>query len=174
LVGWNTAQSNIDQSFATGSVSVSNSPSAYIGGLVGMNDTGSFITDSYSTTGAVTGGTDDDVGGLVGGLFTSGSIAASYSTGAVTSGTGSYIGGLVGYDGNTSQYIVDAYWDTTTGGITNLSQGAGNIANDLGIAGLTTTQFQSGLPSGFSPTIWKEKSRINDGLPYLIANPPPK
>ncbi len=112
-------------------------------------------------------------GGLFPGFYYA-SIATSYSTGAITSGGGSDIGGLVGYDGNGSQDIVDAYWDTTTSGITNLSQGAGNIANDPGIAGLTTTQLQSGLPSGFSPTIWKEKSRINGGLPYLVANPPPK
>ena len=70
--------------------------------------------------------------------------------------------------------IADTYWDTDTSGITDPSQGAGNIANDPGITGLTTQQFQSGLPTGFDPKIWAEKSTINNGLPYLIANPPPK
>jgi len=32
--------------------------------------------------------------------------------------------GLVGYDGNGSQDIVDAYWDTTTSGINESQSGA--------------------------------------------------
>jgi hypothetical protein len=90
------------------------------------------------------------------------------------SGSGSDVGGFVGYDRNTSQEIVDAYWDTTTSGITNLSQGAGNIASDPGITGLSTKQFKSGLPGGFESTVWKEKSKVNDGFPYLIDNAPPE
>jgi hypothetical protein len=49
--------------------------------------------------------------------------------------------------------------------------GDGNVA---GITGLTTAQFQSGLPTGFDPKIWAENPNINNGLPYLINNPPPK
>jgi hypothetical protein len=36
------------------------------------------------------------------------------------------------------------------------------------------TQLRSGLPSGFDPAIWNEQSGINNGFPYLIANPPQK
>jgi hypothetical protein len=50
--------------------------------------------------------------------------------------------------------------------------GAGNIANDPGITGLSTAQLQSGLPAGFDPTVWGENANINSGLPYLLANPP--
>ena len=64
------------------------------------------------------------------------------------------------------------YWDTTTSGITNLSQGAGSPANDPGITGETTAQLQAALPAGFDPAIWAENPSINGGLPYLIANPP--
>jgi hypothetical protein len=32
--------------------------------------------------------------------------------------------------------------------------------------------IHSGLPSGFDPTIWDENPKINNGFPYLIANPP--
>jgi hypothetical protein len=32
----------------------------------------------------------------------------------------------------------------------------------------------SGLPFGFDPKTSIEKSNIDNGLPYLIANPPPK
>ena len=48
------------------------------------------------------------------------------------------------------------------------------MKNDQGITGLTTEQFKSGLPAGFSTAIWKEKAKIDGGFPYLIADPPPK
>jgi hypothetical protein len=47
--------------------------------------------------------------------------------------------------------------------------GVGNTSGVSGITGLTTTQFQSGLPSGFDSSIWAESASINEGLPYLIA-----
>jgi hypothetical protein len=39
---------------------------------------------------------------------------------------------------------------------------------------MTTEQLQSGLPPGFATKDWKEKAAVNDGLPYLVRNPPPK
>jgi hypothetical protein len=85
------------------------------------------------------------------------------------------LGGLIGFDakGN-STGIASSYWDTDTSGITNPSQGAGNISNDPGITGLTTLQLQSALPAGLSSSIWGQNSGINGGLPYLLAVPPPK
>jgi len=95
----------------------------------------------------------------------------SYATGAVTGkSSNSYIGGTVGYDDSGNGFS-DAYWDLTTSGVT---QGAGNISNDPGITGLTSSQLTAGLPPGFDRKVWKEKSGINSGFPYLIANPPPK
>jgi hypothetical protein len=61
------------------------------------------------------------------------------------------------------------YWDITTSG-TTVGVGRGNAE---GITGLTTTQLKAGLPAGFDPKIWAEDRKINHGLPYLIANPPP-
>jgi hypothetical protein len=29
------------------------------------------------------------------------------------------------------------------------------------------------LPPGFDPKIWAQSSNINNGYPYLLANPPP-
>jgi hypothetical protein len=102
-----------------------------------------------------------------------GTITDSYATGAVTGGTGSTIGGLVGYDESLPGSIAHSYWDETTSGITTSSQGAGNIANDSGITGKTNAQLTSGLPFGFSSSIWAESASINGGLPYLINNPSP-
>lgn len=84
------------------------------------------------------------------------------------------MGGLIGDDGSQPGSLTGTYWGIDTSGITNLGQGAGNIANDPGITGLTTAQFQSGLPQGFDPTVWAESAHIDGGFPYLLANPPVK
>jgi hypothetical protein len=172
LVGANQSASgpaaSITQSWASGTAT-SNASAAATGGLVGYNQNGA-IQNSYAI-GASTAASNEYVGGLVGYEDAASSIADSYSSGAVTGGSGTDIGGLLGYD-NSGQANTDAYWDTTTSGISNLSQGAGNIANDAGITGRTTAQLQAGLPAGFATSIWTEKATINGGLPYLIALPP--
>jgi hypothetical protein len=147
---------------------------AAAGGLVGFDEGDSkinrqgSITNCYAT-GNTTGQKFTNVGGLVGSSYF-GPIQTSYSTGKVHGVGTDYVGGLIGWDDESS--VSDTYWDMTTSGITNLDQGAGNVANDPGITGLTTTQFQSGLPSGFDATAWAEKAGINGGLPYLLADPP--
>lgn len=153
----------LSRSFATGAVMGAANDSD--GGLVGNNS--GLITRSYAT-GAVSGGSGASVGGLIGG--TGSPTWQSYSTGQVSGGT--YTGGLVGYD-NYSWGFKHSYWDTDTSGISNPAQGAGNIANDHGIKGVSTAQFQSGLPKGFSAGTWVENAAINNGLPYLRSNPPP-
>jgi hypothetical protein len=149
-------------------------PENSAGGVVGVNY--GYVNSDYAT-GAVTGGSFANLGGLIGWDNSTAStgnyvVSNSYSAGAVAGETGSSIGGAIGFD-KTPGYTSDVYWDTTTSGITNSSQGSGNIANDSGIAGLTTAQLQSGLPAGFnSNTGWAESPSINGGLPYLLAIPP--
>jgi hypothetical protein len=157
----------IYQSFATGTVIAGRRAQA--GGLIGWNDGGT-IENSYAR-GAVTGGPNSQIGGLVGrqGKQNPQQIDSSYSTGAVTGGASSIVGGFAGTSTRISTYTSD-YWDTTTSG-TNEATGKGN---SNGIAGETTAQLQSGLPTGFDPAIWAEAPGINGGLPYLIANPPRK
>jgi hypothetical protein len=138
------------------------------GGLVGFNgDHGNIV--NCNATGSASVGAAYGAGGLVG--ANAWTISSSYSTGAPTS-TGAAVGGSMGFDESQTGSLSNVYWDTTTSGITNLSQGAGSPANDPGITGETTAQLQAGLPAGFDPTIWAENPNINGGLPYLIANPP--
>jgi hypothetical protein len=151
-----------------------------VGGLVGsVNDStigGSSIENSYAM-GAVAGGNASTAGGLVGNVAAdfhhSHTIGSSYSTGTVISGTGGYSGGFVGYDDPGTLSMVEDYWDLDTSGIGDPSRGAGNIANDPGITGLTDAQLKSGLPAGFDPAIWGQYPSVNNGYPYLLANPPP-
>lgn len=196
LVGFNGQNGTIQNSFATGAVSGSE---AGLGGLAGVNEG---VVESSYASGSVTGSGSSIVGGLVGGSGNAGigtisnsyavgsvmcgdqggaggligldlgTISTSYSTGLVQGGTGSLLGGLIGDDGSSSGSISFAYWDLDTSGISDPSQGAGNIPNDPGITGLSTEQFQSGLPDGFDPAIWAESATINNGFPYLLANPP--
>jgi hypothetical protein len=162
LVGNNT-NGRVARSFATGDVNGGGTT----GGLVGVNGYQGSITNAYAT-GAVKGGTS--AGGFAG--TNSGAIHACYSTGVVTGPANSYIGGFAGTD-TTLGGISSAYWDTSTSGIADPSQGAGNYANDPGITGETTTELQSGLPEGFSKHVWGESAGINGGLPYLLSVPPP-
>jgi len=171
LVGM--SDDGVSGSFANGDVSAPDGAAA--GGLVGYAYEGA-IANSYAT-GAISGGSSADVGGLIGEVprDTKASIATSYSTGAPSGGANSWIGGVLGIDD--TKYgcgcFTDTYWDTTSSGITDLEQGAGFPPNEPGIAGLTTALLQSGLPAGFDPSVWAENPDINDGLPYLIATPPP-
>jgi hypothetical protein len=164
LVGGN--EGSIAQSFAIGSVTVGEGKRSAIldvAGLAGGNS--GTISNSYANVKVIGG---FYAGGLV--AYNGGSITSSYSFGRVSGST--YVGGLIGVDQSSAGSLGDTYWDMDSSGITNPSQGAGTPANDPGIAGLTTEQLQSGLPAGFDPSIWGENANINNGLPYLLANPP--
>ncbi len=156
----------IKQSYATGTVS--GAVNALVGGLVGY--TNGAISDSYAT-GAVSasGSGFTALGGLVGYATATSSVSTSYSTGSVQSVAGSWVGGFIGGSLGT---LSSDYWDTTTSGITSLSQGAGNVASVAGAAGLSSTALQSALPTGFSSSIWGRSGSINGGFPYLLAAVP--
>jgi hypothetical protein len=146
----------VDQSYATGAVSGS---AAFSGGLVGASSD----EENCYATGAVTGSI---VGGLAG--VGGGHIGSAYSTGQVSGAD--LTGGFIGFDENKT--VGNSYWDLETSGVGDPSQGAGDPPNDPGITGLTSAQFQSGLPAGFDPSIWVEDPAINGGFPYLRALPP--
>jgi hypothetical protein len=146
------------------------------GGLVGYNFFAT-ISDSYAT-GPASAGQDRLCNALVGGLIAYNApdtaIQRVYSTGLVTcrdcGGDGLNWGGLIGVDGPASDQ--SAYWDLDTSGISSPSQGAGQPANDPGLTGLSDAALKSELPAGFDPSVWAESPSINNGYPYLIANPP--
>jgi hypothetical protein len=188
LVGYSKGDV-ITDSYATGSVTGNRTP--YAGGLVGQQVDGKIV--QCFSTGAVSGETAGGlvgsnsgliqqsyalgaiqgapyVGGLVG--EESGKILQSYSIGSVSTAT--YSGGVIGFDLPTSSGNSSDYWDLDTSGISNTAQGAGFPANDPGIASLSDAQLKSGLPDGLGNDVWAQSPGINNGYPYLIANPPPQ
>ncbi|HEX3943621.1 MAG TPA: hypothetical protein VHW69_05990 [Rhizomicrobium sp.] len=148
-----------------------------VGAIAGFNV--GVIENSYSATTLVNGSENccnTNVGGLVGSNTRAGhkvgKIIASYAAGQLRNRSAACCsGGVIGSDAEGK--ATAAYWDLDTG-IKDPSRGAGNISNDPGITGLTDAQLKSGLPDGFDPKIWGQSPSINNGYPYLLANPPPK
>jgi len=134
---------------------------AYAGGVTAFNR--GTIHDTYAT-GKVGAGPNMIAGGLV--EENDGSISNSYATGTVSAGQA---GGLLGQDYSTT---ASSYWNLDTSGISNPHQGAGDPLDDPGIAGLTDAQLKSALPAGFDPNVWGQNPSVNNGWPYLLANPP--
>ncbi len=175
LVGW--ASGLVQQSFATGPVSCKDR--CFAGGLVGeegdyiLHQNKGVVVQSYAT-GAVTGsGGGSDVGGFAG-LASDYTASETYATGAVAGGT--YVGGWIGDDyhkGKRGKRTAN-YWDLDTSGVSDPGQGAGNVKNDKGVTGLTDGELKSALPDGFDPDVWAQSPDVNNGYPYLRANPPPE
>jgi hypothetical protein len=193
LVGEN--QGMIQRSYATGSATGND----VVGGLVGVNDIGAIIKLSYASGAAtatanpavVGDGTDagglvgsasgtlsydyalgnvsgyDDVGGLIGSAASGLTVKQAYSTGVSSASNPSPIalGASIGL--NNGATLTDVYWDSTNN---PTLAGVGSGAN--GTSSLTTAQLTSGLPTGFTASIWGSSPSVNDGLPYLLALPP--
>ncbi|MDS1314011.1 GLUG motif-containing protein [Aliarcobacter butzleri] len=127
LVGMNSNNSQIENSYVTGNVSGGNY-SYNIGGFVGYNNN-SQIKNSYFT-GSVTG--SQNVGGLVGMNSNNSQIENSYALGLVSGFW--YVGGLVGWNDNYSK-IENSYvngnvnGNNSVGGLVGLNYNNSQIKN---------------------------------------------
>jgi len=164
---------------------------SYAGGLAGLVQ-GNVISGNWSSA-RVSGNFAGGLVGLANGVFT---LADNYVSGAVFSGGGligktvglgggsggpsvqrSYArgvvhgGGVTGNDDGSGVYT-DVYWDMDTTHVRNPASGVLNHPNYPGITGLSDTQMKAALPAGFSPSVWGLNPSINNGYPYLLANPP--
>ncbi len=154
---------SISQSFAASDVSNCSDCGGIVGSLnayFGEHGT-AYISQSYAT-GSITGGTYE--GGLSGELI-SGDIEQSYAVGPV--GNAACAAGFTARFMDGTNFSAD-YWNTTTTGRTN-GWCNGDIDN---VTGLTDDQLKSALPAGFDPKVWGQNASINNGWPYLLANPP--
>ena len=146
LAGYNAA--TIQTSFSAGTINYSNTQSTsnnWIGGFLG--ELGGTVKNSYSLTTVIASGTANSttyLGGMIGN--NSGALSTvtnNFSAGLVqnntSSGSGLITGGFLGKIAGSNTYTGD-YWDTQTSG----------QATSVAGTGQTTTQLQSGLPSGFT------------------------
>ncbi|WP_161599039.1 GLUG motif-containing protein [Aidingimonas lacisalsi] len=152
LVGYNTADSHIENAYVSGDVSGSNT----VGGLVGINDAS--IRNAYSMARVEGLG----AGGLVG--SNGGSIDHAYATGAVT-GSGS--GGLVGIN-NIGGNVTESYYATTDADGNDI-----NTSNDSN-QGVGVRYTQMANPDTFSD--WDSSASwafsTNAGVPgYQVSLP---
>lgn len=169
LVGY-LYSGSIDQSFASGDIDTKYG-GGYEGGLVGT------FTNYYATSISVSNSyASGSVAGywVIGGLIGTTSrpnkvVVSSYSLGAIDGSSDlTASGGFAGKYKNT-QATYD-YWNIDTSG-TNQGCGQGKCS---GITGLTDVQLKSALPAGFDSNTWGQNATINNGYPYLLANPPPQ
>ena len=166
----------IQQSFSLGPLSCSGQD-CQIGGL--SLSSGAQISDSYSVSSVTDSSMADGDDATLGGLLSNnggGAIARSYAAGTITSpssgGCGvntNCVGGLYGIDN--ANINANVYWDKSTTGV---NVAAGNEGKDPGTKGLSNNKLTAKLPKGFDKKIWAQNPLINNGLPYLIANPPPE
>jgi hypothetical protein len=189
LVGINQG-SAISQSFEIGNVHViahgnsgGQGATVYAGGLIGQEG-GEQVCDESTAAGVcnvfalgnVYGRAAHDLGGnstaIVGGLIgdvDSVTIEDAYSIGTPTGSTPCYTGGSIGL-GHGSVTTTDVYWDTQ-----GTTVGYGSCSDPgLTVIGMPDAQLKSELPTGFDPTVWGQDPNINNGYPYLLANPPPQ
>lgn len=157
----------ISESFAIGGVN-GGSTSVYVGGLVGANIWGASVSDSYAN-GSVTGGSY--IGGLVGwngytnlGQPISATITTSYAAGAV-SGT-SNVGALLGF--NNGSVVTYSYWDSDAAGTPIGLGGSANGGTWQGYGLVVGNLGPSGLPNGFSESVWGAGTAGNNYHPYLL------
>lgn len=155
LVG-TAINATITKSFATGNVTAPNITNGNAGGLVGIANSASTISQSYASGAAV----GNYAGGLVAALGSGSVITDSYATGAPTGTTAA--GGLVGTISNASTgagynrcYAYGAVSGAlSAGGILGQDQGSGSIyANSFFSPGLTLQANAVGTPAvGISAT----------------------
>ncbi|MEA3286683.1 MAG: GLUG motif-containing protein, partial [Candidatus Marinimicrobia bacterium] len=157
LVGYNYGNSTVSNSYSTGSVTGDD----FVGGLVGWNYWASTVENSYST-GSVTG-SGDYVGGLVGSNTYNSTVSNIYSTGSV-SGTSS-VGGLVGYNNNST--VSNSFWDTETSGQSSSDGGTGKTTAQMKTLATFTAAGWNIIESYNTSYTWNMESGINSGYPYL-------
>ena len=170
-----------------------------IGGLVGGNNQGGVITESFSagnvsSTGHSIGGLvglnygtlentyatgnvdgDYEVGGLVGRHFSS-TLSNSYSTGYVSGNN--YAGGLIGR--RDTGTVSNCFWDNETSGRLASAGGTGKNTSDMKDVSTYTDTGTLGLddPWDFvddpyddigTEDFWDISVLVNDGYPFLVT-----
>ena len=170
LVGDNEYQVTLSYSTeaATGNASIAN-----IGGLVGLNNTGASISNSYSTgTVTTTFTASSNVGGFVGQNL--GTISDAYTTSHISNSglVNSNVGGFVGYDTGAITHAWVSISGYIFGGDTSVGGFAGNVsAPNLITGGIWNSQIMTGLSgvgagSGQGGVVGETTAMMQDASAY--------
>ncbi len=171
FAGTSWSNSLISQSYCEGTVA----GQYFVGGFSGYVTfamgpaTVNKIEDSYSRSNV--SATIETVGGFYGFAQTTGNFKNVYSTGTVTLVDAT--GGFVGTVGNL--VVANAHFDSTNAPYEAVGEFLGAPAT-LDITGhatadMKTEAFKTTLNGGLSTGVWSIDSAINDGYPYLNAQP---
>ena len=123
----------------TGLLNVNITGQEYVGGLAGLAEYSSAVSNSYAI-GSVTGSLI--AGGLVGDIGASGSISDSYSEGSTTASN--YVGGLMGV-GEASSNISNSY---SSDSVTGSSDYVGGLAGYIESSAVISNSYATGSVTG--------------------------
>ncbi|KRR04069.1 hypothetical protein CP49_12985 [Bradyrhizobium valentinum] len=144
---------SVANSWAAVTVAGTTTTSSSMGGLIGWNNAGGTIQDSYAIGNVTAGTAGTRAGGLAGN--NNGSILRSYATGAVSGGSQG-VGGLVGYNssGSPAATIVESYATgavTATafaGGLVGINTVGASVSKSYATGTVTATAAASASTAG--------------------------
>ena len=182
LIGLSGSSTTIENCYSTGSATATSYYSSYAGGLIGCSSGSATIENCYSTGSATAASSysasyyysysPSYAGGLAGYCNDRTTIKNCYATGNATASSASsdsayssYAGGLVGHK---------SYYAIVTNCYQVLTQTIIGYPIDTSGTPLTLEQMQNKSSYiGFDfDTVWAIDPNINNGYPYLRANPP--
>jgi len=154
------------------------------GGLIGIiqatsasADNTFTLTDAYARGDVTQTGTGNNLGGLIGYVYTFSSVAApisiarTYATGLVNNGiSATNVGGLIGYNSNGS--ITNSFWDTQTSGLTTSAGGTGKTTAEMTTSTAQAMYEGVGWDFSYPGGTWGISTLLNDYYPILQALPP--
>ncbi|HWA91554.1 MAG TPA: hypothetical protein VG889_16065 [Rhizomicrobium sp.] len=164
-----SVQGKVTQSWASGNVSTDHTQNQHtLGGLIGSLYSDD-LSNSYALGNVTSAGGRDWNGGLIGNVEAA-DVRSAYSIGTVQIGGAARdriarVGAFFGRAVNITS--AKDYFDRDTAGI---AEACGSVCH--GIIGLSDAALKTGLPNGFDPAIWGQSPSVNNGYPYLLANPP--
>ena len=148
LVG-DLLRGTLSNSFSSETINLLGSGTTGVGGLIGYSFSET-VNNVYSIGSITTADSSQYIGGLLGYEDGGTKLSNAYSSSAISTGASSTdVGGLAGFNnGNTN---ATSYWDTSTSGISNTTQGCGNTSSCAGVTGENNTNMMiQSTFSGFS------------------------
>jgi len=168
IVGFGSNIITIEKSYSSMNISAINKAnkkySSMAGGLIGYNDSESYITNCYSMGDILASSSHTShVGNIAGFPYRKTIIENCYGTGKITGSNAA--GGIIGYNYNGNVQIINSFFNKDT---TNQKNGIGNISSSTNY-GKTTDEMKllSTYTNWDFDMVWKIDPNVNNGFPHL-------